>query len=662
MSDGPIVSIVQTGQVPGITGGPNVTNAAAGATQLYLNQAGGLIRGEVTGRDANGNTLLKTDNGTVAIKSDYYLKYGSEVVIRLDTNAAALRARIVSIDGQPPQLATNLAGIPTNLETIQDPVRTTGKFTETFAPQPQSLPSIAAALLTEDTAPDAPLLKAVLITRAPTAQAMLTNIPAASGFPAHQFTPGSEITLKIANANTLQQPSASGNTALPATTPGGTLSNTAPGTGGNAPPVQSSTSSNIALLMREQLQQPQKHFGNAPAAASIATTQRQPLGNPQTTTPTAQTPTPAAPSLSSSQLPNATFGATPTPPVPETAATAGRPQTSVQVPTQQTANALAQGLPTLTSAAPRQELVNQTLSLMPGQMLGNVLGQERPGEVLIQTPLGIIKLPLGALGGSPALPGTQLLFNITGMKPSPMLMQAMTPMQSSGPLMPLADLSSSWPSLQQLYSLIQSQAPQLMNDLQQKLPQSGERLASSLLFFASILTSGDVGKWLGQRITSTVEQLGRGDILKKMGSEFTMLSKAFAEPPPGNWQMLYFPLMHGGELQQVRMYLKRDGNKKDGDAKKQASTRFVIEVGLSALGDMQLDGFVKQIENKMVFDLIVRTLQPLEKEDEQAILGIYNQAAQMTGFIGNLGFQNVREFPVKPLEDLAADRHSAIVA
>ena len=88
----------------------------------------------------------------------------------------------------------------------------------------------------------------------------------------------------------------------------------------------------------------------------------------------------------------------------------------------------------------------------------------------------------------------------------------------------------------------------------------------------------------------------------------------------------------------------------------------MIEVSLSALGDMQLDGYVRQKEKNLQFDLVLRTLEPLPKEDEAALFEIYNSAAQIAGFIGSLNIQTVRQFPVNPLEENLADQKGSIIA
>ena len=79
-----------------------------------------------------------------------------------------------------------------------------------------------------------------------------------------------------------------------------------------------------------------------------------------------------------------------------------------------------------------------------------------------------------------------------------------------------------------------------------------------------------------------------------------------------------------------------------------------MEVDLTQLGEMQMDGFVRRQESGVQFDLIIRSLQPLPAPVQQDILQIYNDAGAITGYKGSLAFQAVREFPVNPMEEIAA--------
>ncbi len=70
--------------------------------------AGTLIRGFVLNRDAKGNPVLRTDSGDFLLESKFFLKIGSDVVVRLDASGQKFRASIISVDGHSPKDAENI--------------------------------------------------------------------------------------------------------------------------------------------------------------------------------------------------------------------------------------------------------------------------------------------------------------------------------------------------------------------------------------------------------------------------------------------------------------------------------------------------------------------------------------------------------------------------
>ena len=115
-------------------------------------------------------------------------------------------------------------------------------------------------------------------------------------------------------------------------------------------------------------------------------------------------------------------------------------------------------------------------------------------------------------------------------------------------------------------------------------------------------------------------------------------------------------------MQQVRLFVKRDRKNQPGSPQeKSEDTRFVLEVDLSQLGELQLDGFVRTQPREVQFDMVIRSLLPLSKEIQQDILSIYDASGAIAGFRGGLSFQHVREFPVSPMQDINGNRDTFTV-
>jgi hypothetical protein len=184
--------------------------------------------------------------------------------------------------------------------------------------------------------------------------------------------------------------------------------------------------------------------------------------------------------------------------------------------------------------------------------------------------------------------------------------------------------------------------------------------------FINSLLQGNTRKLLGDDTIENLKASGREDLLEKFSAEAATLSTASmtqATRQTANWQSLFLPFVFQETLQQARIYVKRDAPKKErNNTKESADTRFVIEVDLSELGSMQMDGLVRKNDKTTAFDLVIRSHTPFTPHDQMEILTLYNNTAALTGFKGSLAFQVTRDFPVKPLEEIARNElHSITV-
>jgi len=240
---------------------------------------------------------------------------------------------------------------------------------------------------------------------------------------------------------------------------------------------------------------------------------------------------------------------------------------------------------------------------------------------------------------------------------------------------PLLELAQGWSSLQQIFSLLSGRSGLLGSETPLNLPSittgnapaapnaAPKDIGSGLLFFISTLRGGKFREWLGKDTITWLENQNQGNLVKKTEAEFNAIANLYAEAKPGHWQTLIFPVIVDGTPQQVRAFVKRDRqqNNKNQPEDKTEDTRFIVEIDLTTLGELQLDGFVRKQSSETSFDLMIRSLQPLDSNIQNDIMGIYNATGAVTGYKGSLAFQSVKEFPVNPMEELMAN-HNIITA
>lgn len=200
--------------------------------------------------------------------------------------------------------------------------------------------------------------------------------------------------------------------------------------------------------------------------------------------------------------------------------------------------------------------------------------------------------------------------------------------------------SRAWPALREalvtLAGIDRALAQSLMNTV---VPQPNRRMAAAVSFFLSAVRGGDARAWLGDAATDTLRRHGRGDLLAALDREFTAMQQQAADPLPGGWHGFTLPVFDGTMLQPVRVHIHpirddEEGKAADKDRPPKGS-RFVIDVDLSRLGPLQLDGMVRDRR----FDLILRSRTPLDTGLRDELTGVFSTSVGAVGFAGSLLFQ-----------------------
>ena len=77
--------------------------------------------------------------------------------------------------------------------------------------------------------------------------------------------------------------------------------------------------------------------------------------------------------------------------------------------------------------------------------------------------------------------------------------------------------------------------------------------------------------------------------------------------------------------------------------------RFLIDLTLSVLGPVQIDGLANPGEQR--FDLVLRTRTPLPQEIRRDIIGLFANAGTVLNLGGSLHFQVTERFAAPPPEE-----------
>jgi hypothetical protein len=267
----------------------------------------------------------------------------------------------------------------------------------------------------------------------------------------------------------------------------------------------------------------------------------------------------------------------------------------------------------------------------PVTLPGVVVAQPAGGAALVQSPAGMLSLNVA----SPLPVGGVLRLEVIDRPVPP-------PPVSAAPSAPQGLTAGGWPSLDQAVdTLLQSdrQAAQL---LMRMIPQAGPQLAAALSQFAGAVRSGDSKALLSDPVIKGLEKAGRKDLAEKLKNEFLDLAEDASRPMGrGDWQAITLPFAHGANIDAIDLYVHRPPNEEEKGAKG-SEQRFILDVRMSVLGRIQLDGLVQKDVKR--FDLIVRSAEPLSAAMCRDIAGIFAECGQMTGIKGQVSFQAGRSF------------------
>jgi hypothetical protein len=174
---------------------------------------------------------------------------------------------------------------------------------------------------------------------------------------------------------------------------------------------------------------------------------------------------------------------------------------------------------------------------------------------------------------------------------------------------------------------------------------------------------GGTRRWLGDKAVKALEKAGHKALVQRLDEDLKALARQAAEPPPGDWRTFSLPFSDGQELSRIQVAIRRPPGEEDaeesaGKGRRAAkANRFLIDLELSRMGRMQLDGLTQGAR----FDLILRTPAPLPAEVRREISALFTAALEEVRLAGGLSFQAGSQGWVTPVP-AAPPRHVGVTA
>lgn len=333
-------------------------------------------------------------------------------------------------------------------------------------------------------------------------------------------------------------------------------------------------------------------------------------------------------------------------------------------------SSIASAAVSATAAPSVNQAVVADLASLPPALAQLTVGAQVEAEILsiigqsvqVRTPQGrmtlqtAMSLPQGAsLTLLTTAQGSPLQFRIAAVNGWPVNSsgQIQTPppaLPVSSPPAPRDEPAPPAPSLRESVEALRAALPQLAEQVERQLPALGHpRLAFQLLALTSAVRQGKAvplfqGGEEGQ--AAVLSRLAaRPEVLHGLEQGLASLRQTVTLPGsgPDAWQAYVLPFMVEGRERYLRLVV-RDRPEGEAAARRQAEegTRFLIDLDMTHLGPVQLDGLVKGRTKH--FDLIIRTHAPIGDPLRMGIAEVFTRTLDGFGMTGRASFQIAAAF------------------
>lgn len=320
--------------------------------------------------------------------------------------------------------------------------------------------------------------------------------------------------------------------------------------------------------------------------------------------------------------------------------------TAIKIPVVQSNPATASLLPPINFTGPTATPLSSPV--MPGQILAQTTGHMTPqGNPVIQIipslPSGITATPQFFALHYPAqnLPaGTQII-----LQPN----TAIVPSQSSTPFTP-----SAWPVMTEAFEEILAQLPPLQaQSLLNIIPRpaaTGYQFTATALLFIAAARGGELSGWMGGRADQMLRAMSvdRKDMASRLLSDIGRLTGRSAAGDPqapaatqgsSEWRGYTLPALFGMDLGKIHLWTRPFGEDGDHDPAKSDTrgTRFIVDLDLSRMGRVQLDGLVRPTLRRL--DLALRTEHDFTPDIRRHLRQRWHGTLANIGMTGDIDFQ-----------------------
>ncbi|HEU4838948.1 MAG TPA: hypothetical protein VFS88_06015, partial [Micavibrio sp.] len=293
---------------------------------------------------------------------------------------------------------------------------------------------------------------------------------------------------------------------------------------------------------------------------------------------------------------------------------------------------------TVTELTPQQQPIIQ-IPMDRKDAVQNFFLQAPPASVPVGTQITLQPQPAAApTSSAPAptdMPDIMIARPVTGLPIAPSPSQLPPAWRA---LLPLMQPASLWPAMDELFQTFYQATPAAAQIMGRIVPSPGNpaNFGPAVLLFIAAIKAGDLQAWMGDKKLEMVQKLGKESLLSRLSGETSSLA-GNNDAPGTDWKSFPVPILWQNEISKIMLHVRKEPSEKE-QQEGDGGTRFVMDLALTRMGDVQIDGLVRGKQ----LDLILRTQMPISASMQDAMRVAYARALDGTDIFGDIGFQSDR--------------------
>ncbi len=234
---------------------------------------------------------------------------------------------------------------------------------------------------------------------------------------------------------------------------------------------------------------------------------------------------------------------------------------------------------------------------------------------------------------------------------TPVSVKILPPAVPAAPVLektPLPEFKNTWTVLTHALDTLRQTDETAFETVKAALPQTGGKLPALMLSYMNAAAQGvSFSDFIGEANVAALAKTENGaSLLKRLEREFSTAAKKTTDGK-NEWKGWDIPLLSGSVVEPVSLYLQRpntDEFRRAQTDRKQAGVRFAVDVNLTRLGKMQLEGLAHRQTRR--FDLILRHQNPLPPDFDAAVRNIFTQTLTALNYTGTVRVDKTDDFIV----------------